>query len=151
MSLLIGRRVCSGELTFLAVEKHIRRETSLVNWDQTPLKYVPYAQSTMVPRNSTSVTITGSLDKRCITSTFAITMTGQFLSLQLIYGGKILQSLPRYKFLSGFSLSANPAHYSNTQESLKYIVDVIAPHMERQRVSEGLAQDQKGLVIINGN
>ena len=121
----------------------------VVNWDKTPLKYVPCAQSIMVPRNNTSVTITGSSDKQCIISTFAITMTGQFLPLQLIYGGKTLQSLSRYKFPSGVSLSANPAYYSNTQESLKYIEDVIAPHMERQRVSEDLAQDQKGLVIVD--
>ena len=45
--------------------------------------------------------------------------------MQLIYGGKTNQRLPRFKFPESFSLSVNPKHYSNTLESIKIIDEVI--------------------------
>ena len=41
--------------------------------------------------------------------------------MQLIYGGKTNQSLPRFKFPESFPLSVNLKHYSNTLESIKII------------------------------
>ena len=81
---------------------------------------MPVGNSTLAPRGEASVTIEGSADKRMITGTFGITLHGEFLPIQLIYGGKTAQSLPRYKFPKDFSLSVNPKHFSNTTESLKF-------------------------------
>ena len=53
--------------------------------------------------------------------------------MQLIYGGKTNQSLPRFKFPESFSLSVNPKHYSNTLESIKIIDEVIIPYVNAQR------------------
>ena len=96
-----------------------------MNLDQTPLKYIPAMQHTMAKKNSTSVPIIGSSDKRSITGTFIITLDGQFLPMQLIYGGKTLQSLPKFKFPDSFSLSVNPKHFSNTQESIKIVTEMM--------------------------
>ena len=60
--------------------------------DQTPLKYVTAMNHTMGKRNSKSVAIAGSTDKRSITGTFVITLDGRFLPMQLIYGGKTQQT-----------------------------------------------------------
>ena len=49
-----------------------------------------------------TVTIVGTEDKRSITSIFSITLTGKFLPMQLIYGGKSTKSLPRYQFPTDF-------------------------------------------------
>ena len=53
--------------------------------------------------------------------------------MQLIYGGKTNQSLPRFKFPESFSLSENPKHYSNTLESIKIIDEVRIPYVNAQR------------------
>ena len=61
----------------------------------------------------------GGSDKRCMTGTSRITFSNEFLPMQLIYGGKTVQSLPRFKFPQEFSLSGNPTHFSNSSESIK--------------------------------
>ena len=110
------------------VEKHKIPPALIINIDQAPLKYVPVGNETLAPRGETSVTIEGSADKRSITGTFAISLHGgEFLPMQLIYGGKTSQSLPIFEFPSGFLLSANPKHFSNTDESLKCLKEIIKP------------------------
>ena len=62
----------------------------------------------------------GSADKRTITTgTFGISKSVVFLPMQLIYGGKTTQSIPKFKFPKEFSLSAYPKPFSNTEVSLK--------------------------------
>ena len=71
-----------------------------------------------------------------------------FLGLQLIYGGKTNQSLPRYHFPKDFSLSVNPKHYSNEKESLKLVDKIVLPYVteEWQRL---VKLNQKVLVIFD--
>lgn len=71
------------------------------------------------------------------------------MPIQLIYGGKTEQSLPRFKFPDGFSLSANPTHYSNTTESIKIIEEIISPYLKEERATLKLPPDQKGLLIMD--
>ena len=89
------------------VEKYDIPDSLIVNFDQTPSKYVPVGSTTLAKRNSKQVSIRGSDDKRSITATFTITIDGKFLGMQLIYGGKTNQSLPRYQFPKNFLLSVN--------------------------------------------
>ena len=84
------------------VEENNIPQYLIKNFNQTPLKYVPVSHHTMAKKGVKSVSITGSSDNRCITGTFVITLEGDFLPLQLIYGGKTKQSLPRYKFPESF-------------------------------------------------
>ena len=72
------------------VERYDIPDSLILNFDQTPSKYVPAASTTLAKQNSKQVCIKGSDDKRSITSTFTITMDGKFLGLQLIYGGKTI-------------------------------------------------------------
>ena len=90
------------------IEEHDIPCSMIINIDQTPLKYVPTGNFTLAAKRSTTVTMEGGSDKRCITGTFGITFTNKFLPIQLIYGGKTLQSLPRFKFPEEFSTSVNP-------------------------------------------
>ena len=96
-----------------------------------------------------SVVIERNNDKRCITGTFGISFSSNFLPIQLIYGGKTEQSLPRFKFPAEFSLSANPMHYSNTTESIKLIDEIIAPYLEIEIEKHNLPPTQKGLLIMD--
>ena len=130
------------------VERYDIPDSLILNFDQTPSKYVPVASTTLAKRNSKQVCIKGSDDKRSITATFTITMDGKFLGLQLIYGGKTNQSLPRYQFPTDFSLSVNPKRYRNEKKSLKLIDEIILPYVteERQRL---VKPNQKALVIFD--
>ena len=82
----------------------------VINLDQTPLNYVPGCNKTLAPKGMKNVSIAGSTDKRTITATFSITMDGQFLPMQIIYGGKTSKSIPRVSFPDRFLVSANPKH-----------------------------------------
>ena len=92
--------------------------------------------------------IHGCDDKRTITATFVITLAGEFLPIQLIYGGKTLQSLPRYQFPNSFSLSVNEKHYSNRNESLKLFNEIVIPYINEIRSSQNIP-DQYALVIMD--
>ena len=117
----------------------------VINFDQTPSKLVPVGHSTLAKRNSTNVTIAGSSDKRTITATFAVSLAGHFLPPQLIYGGKTTQSLPKYEFPKSFSLIVNPTHYSNSQESIKFIEEILVPYFTKIRRDLGLTADERAL------
>ena len=45
--------------------------------------------------------------------------------MQFIYGSKTTQSLPRLKFPESFPLGANPKDFSNTEESVKVIEEIL--------------------------
>ena len=96
-----------------------------------------------------NVTIAGATDKRNITATFAITLSGNFSPMQLIYGGETVQSLPRFQFPNSFSLSVNEKHYSSTQESLKFFNEIIIPFIKEVRLSDGLSANQYALMTMD--
>ena len=85
------------------VEKNVITDSLIINFDQTPFEMVQCGSNTLVKKNSKAVTIVGADDKRSITVTFSITLSGKFFAIQLIYGGKTSQSLPRYQFPRSFS------------------------------------------------
>ena len=119
-----------------------------MNLDQTPLKYCTVLHNTMVKKGVKSVSITGSGDKRGITGTFVITLDRKFLPIQLIYGGKTKQSLPCYKFPESFSLSVNPKHFSNTEELIKIINEIVVPYVEKEMEKLG-DKSQPALLILD--
>ena len=87
----------------------------VINLDQTPSKYVPGCNKTLAPKGVKNVSIARSTDKRTITATFSITMDGQFLPMQIIYGGKTSKSIPRVPFSDRFLFSANPSTIATTR------------------------------------
>lgn len=121
----------------------------VLNLDQTPTKYIPGTNKTMALKGSKTVPIFGSTDKRMITATFTTSLDGKFLPLQLIYGGKTSKSLPRVKFPSSFSLSVNPKHYSNENEAMKVLQDIVVPYVVRERESLKLTEDHPALLIMD--
>ncbi len=104
----------------------------VLNSDQTPSSYVSVGKSTMHARGAKSVPIQGLKDKRNITLTFVVSLSGEFLPMQIIYAGKTKASLPRgFVFPKGFSLSQNPQHWSNETETLKLIDEIINPYVKK--------------------
>ena len=87
--------------------------------------------------------------KQAITDTFGITLSNKFLPMQLIYGGKTAQSLPKFKFPESFSLSANPKHFLNTTELLKLLNEIIIPCVKNECERLKLEQSQPALLILD--
>ena len=124
-------------------------ESLIMNFDQTPLKYAPVSNGTFAKKGSKHIPITGGAFKESITATFGITYSGKFLPMQLIYKGKTQRSFPSVNFPSSFSLSANSKHFSNTQESLKLLDEIIIPYVEKEREALNLDKNQPALLIID--
>ena len=99
----------------------------------------------MAPHGSTTVTIEGSNDKRMITGTFA----GTFLPTQLIYGGKTTQRIPKVTFPKDFSSRANSSHYSKSEESLKFLKEMVILYVGNERCQLKLPKEQKALTVID--
>ncbi len=92
--------------------------------------------------------IKGLNDKRNITLNFVVSLTGTFLPMQIIYAGKKTACHPRgVSFPSGFCISQNPKHWSNEEETLKLIDQIIHPYLVKKRSEMNLDEDQKALVI----
>ena len=70
------------------IEENNIPQSLVLNLDQTPSKYIPVSNKTMAAKGTKYVPIKGSSDQRMITTTFAITLDGHFLPMQLIYAGK---------------------------------------------------------------
>ena len=84
-----------------------------------------------------------------ITATVSITITGEFLPIQLICGGKTKKSIPAVSLQSDFVISANEKH-STQREALKMLENVIIrPYVEKQRVSLNLNFDHPALLIMD--
>ena len=102
----------------------------------------------MEKKGTKNVPISGIDDKRSLTATFCITMENKFLPMQLMYKGNTSQSLPKIQFPNGFSLGANLKHYSNETESLKFLKEIILPHVKTERERLGL-ETQQALLIYD--
>ena len=99
-------------------------------------------------RNSSAVPMKGLTDKRNITLTFVISLSGSFLPMQIIYQGKTDASQPTgFKFRNGFTVSQNPKHYSNEKEALSLIDKIVKPYVETTRKERKLQPTQKALLI----
>lgn len=130
------------------IQKYQIPPSMVINLDQTPMKYCQLSKRTQAKIGSKRVPLAASDDKRTFTATFAITLSGSFLPMQLIYGGKTKKSLPRVKFPDSFSLSVNPKHYSNETESIKFFKEVIIPYIESERKRLALPE-QRALVLMD--
>ena len=78
---------------------------SIINIDQTPLPYVLVSSYTMEEKVKQCVPISGTTDYRQITGTFGVTLSGEFLPIQLIYKGKTPRCQPNYIFPEEFHVT----------------------------------------------
>ena len=89
---------------------------------------------TVAKRGEKSVPIKGLTDKRNITLTFAVTFTGDFLPIQIIYKGKTDRSQPRgIVFPKGFHVTQNEKHWSNATKTVNFIEQVVNPYVTDKR------------------
>ena len=84
-----------------------------------------------------------------MTAAFGITVSNEFLLMQQLYSGKTQQSFPKYNFPKSFSLSANPKHFSNTEDFLKLFGETITRYVNCERPKLGVGEEQYALLILD--
>ena len=67
----------------------------------------------MAAEGSRWVKVIGLGDKRQIMATFAATLDGTLLPMQILYQGKTDRSHPKYTFPDGFDIFYTPNHWAN--------------------------------------
>lgn len=124
------------------ISKHVRElkipNSMIVNWDQTPLQYVPAGKYTMAETGSSKIHVAGVSDKRALTAIFSVSLSGNFLPLQLIYPGLTSRSLPTESFPDGFHITCNSTHWSNETTMLQYVELILKPYLASERERHGL-------------
>ena len=124
---LAGEKFTFQRAISTAISSHDIPNFLVLNIDQTPLPYVSPGQYTFSLKRSKNVPIKGVDDKRQITTTFAVSSTGKFLPIQLIYTGTTPRSLPKYDFSVSFSVGFTKNHWSNTDKSIEFFNKIMFP------------------------
>ena len=110
----------------------------VLNWDQTGLSIVPTSNWTMDEKGAKKVAIEGLGDKRQITATFAGTLAGEFLPIQLLYQGKTERVHPYYQFPDGFDIWHTHNHWASKETTIRYYEKVIIPYIQCTKESKQL-------------
>ena len=92
----------------------------ILNFDQTAFGLTAPSKSTFTGKGVHSVPI-ANVDNKCqITATFCVKIVGDFLPVQLIYGGVTDKCHPQVKFPESFHITHSQNHWSN--EDIRYEV-----------------------------
>ena len=121
----------------------------LVNLNQAPLSYVSPGKYTFSFKGVKNVPVKGVDDKRQISATFVVSLTGKFLPIQLIYKVKTKRFLPKFKFPSTFSLSYTENHRSNTGKSIEFFEQIIFPYLKMVKRENGYPEEQYAFIIMD--
>ena len=131
------------------IEEHDISKELILNLDQTPLSYVSPGKYTFNPKGVKTVPIKGIDDKRQITATFTVSMTGKFLPIQFIDEGKTARCFPRFDFPADFSVTFSDNHWSNMEKSIELFEKVIFPYLEQTKASLKYPREQMSLIIMD--
>lgn len=122
----------------------------VLNFDQTPLSYVCSSKHTLHPKGEKSVPLIGKGKQKQITGTFACTMVGDFLPMQLIYEGATDRCHPKgVEFPEGFNVTHSANHWSNEDRAAEHLEKVIFPYLTSKRETLGFQADQRALLIYD--
>ena len=115
--------------------------------DQTPLPFFLVSSYTLAQNGDKTVPIKNCLDYRQITGTFAISMTGGFLPIQLIYQGKPDRCHPNFAFPEEFHVTHTPNHWSNEEKSKELVTKILIPYIKKKIHDLKLRRNQEWLLI----
>ena len=87
--------------------------------------------------------------KKQITGTFAITMSGQLLPMQLIYQGTMDCCLAKgVQFSNDWNVTNTANHWSNELKAIQYFL-VLFPYVEKRKVELKLPDDQISMLLFD--
>ena len=121
----------------------------VINTDQTPLPFVIVSSYTKDKKGNQRVPIARTTNYRQITGTFGVSLSGDFLPIQLVYQGKIKRCQPRYPFPREFHVTQTENHWTNENTSLVIIKEVLVSHVRKVRQKLSFPEDQQWLLIAD--
>ena len=121
----------------------------VINIDQIQLPFVLVSSYTMENRCNQCVPVAGITDYRQITGTFSVSLSGDFLPVQLIYQGKTNRCQLTYPFPREFHVTQTKNHWANENTSLDLIKEVLVPYIRKFRQKLSLPEDQQRLLIAD--
>ena len=121
----------------------------ILNFDQTALGFTAPNKSTFTGKGAHSVPIANVDDKRQITATFCVNTVGDFLPVQLIYGGVTDKFHPKVKFPESLVITHSQNHWSNEDIVVEYLMKIILPYIKSKRQALKLPENAKTLLIFD--
>jgi len=82
---------------------------------------------------------------------FATNLAGDFLPVQLVYGGKTKKCLPVVSFPESWHITYTHSHWCNEETTLDYTANckIISPYIRRRKDELGSPESQPSLVIFD--
>ena len=87
----------------------------------------------MEKKGNQSVRVTETTNYRQITTTFGVSLSGNFLPLQLIYQGETKRCQPTSPFTREIHVTQTENHWANENTSLDLIKEVLISYVRKVR------------------
>lgn len=104
---------------------------------------------TLAVKGQKQIPIIGLDDKREVTAILAASASGDLLPPQILYKGTTEKCHPPVDFPKDWDIWHSTNHWSNESTMLRYIDQIIIPHMNKQRQILDLPAAQQGLCIFD--
>ena len=131
------------------VFEHKIHNDLILNFDQTPLGFTCPAKTTFTEKNAETAPIGNLGDKRQITGTFVVNLSGEFLPIQLIYTGKTDLCHAKGEFPKGFDITHSPNHWANKEIVMSLLKKIVFLFVNKKLESLRLPKDAKALLIFD--
>ena len=95
------------------------------------------------------VEVSGIEDKQQITATFAASLSGSFLPVQLVYQGKTSKCHPSIDCPNNWHITHSPNHWCNESTMILYVQLIIVSYAQKTRKNLGLPDSQSAMVILD--
>ena len=126
-----------------AILKNSIYSETILNFDQTPLGFTAPNKATFAEKGGQSVPIANVNDKRQITGTFCVNVSGKFLPIQLIYSVVTDSCHPKVKYHGSFSFTPSSNQWTNEPIFIDYFKKIIFPFHEKKRKDLKLEKMQR--------
>ena len=144
------------ELTFYwkrkianVIFEHKIQKEMILSFHQTALGFPAQNKFTFTGKVVHSVPIANVDNQRQITATFCVNTVGDFLPVQLIYGGVTDKCHPKVKFPESFRITHSQNHWSNEDIVMEYLKKIIFPYIKSKRQALKLPENAKALLIFD--
>ena len=95
------------------------------------------------------VPIANSADYRQVTGTFAITLSGIVLPMQIISQGQTDHCHPKFKFPDEFNITYSVNHWSNEEKAIELTEKVLLPYVRNKKEELDLRSTKKWVLIAD--
>lgn len=108
-------------------------EKIISNFDRTPVGFTFPNKNIFTDKINESLPVTNVDDKRQVSATFPVSLSGEFLAIELICGGTTDICHPRVSFSNSFHITHSNSYCSNEKNFMNYWQKVIFPFIELKR------------------